>query len=253
MKAVKKSREKPHVINTALSCLTNPVLSKVGLGPTIGIGNVELIEPAVRFNVSKQLNVPLDIVKVYLVAHHLWWVYPREAGYKKGPYFLKVYVNDKEVTDQFDTDELMYESIKLYPPGTDFTTTSAISTIKNMYALLSPNAIFTHSPSPQGLPGGYPILLSQDGAELALPEGITKEEAIQINEDSAHLDGVEKIEEDGTVVFADYAHEILKDMIGFDRKFFKPEESHEVALEMMSKYKAFFNSLHDKGEVEERL
>lgn len=248
MKAVKQSEANPHVINTALSCLTNPVLAKVGLAPTIGIGNVELIEPSVRLNVSRKLDVPLDIIKIHLVAHHLWWVYPREAGYKKGPYYIKVTVNDRDVTDQFNTDELMYESIKLYPPGTDFTTTSASSTIKNMYALLNPSPIFTHSPSPQGLPGGYPILLSEKGAELALPEGITKEEAIQINEDSAELDGIERVEEDGTVVFAEYAHEILRDMIGFDRKSFKPEESHEVALEMMSLYKDYAKQLeNNKG------
>lgn len=159
-------------------------------------------------------------------------------------------VNDKDMTDQFDTDDLMYESIKLYPPMTDFTTTSAVSTIKNMYALLSPTPIFTHSPTPQGLPGGYPIHLSQEGAEVVLPEGITLEEAIKINEDSAKLDGIERIDDNGTVVFADYAHEILKDMIGFDRKSFKPEESHEVALEMMGLYKEYFSKLKAEDRVE---
>ena len=251
MKGIKQSGENPKVINTALSDLTNPVLEKVGLAPDIGIGNVELIEPAVRLNVSRKLEVPIDSVTIYLIAHHLWWVYPREAGYEKGPYHIKVMVNDKDVTNQFDTDKLMYESIKLYPPMTDFTTTSAISTIKNMYALMSATPIFTHSPTPKGLPGGYPIHLSQEGAEVVLPEGITLEEAIKINEDSAKLDGIERIEEDGTVIFADYAHEILKDMIGFDRKSFKPEESHEVALEMMDLYKEYFNKLKAEGKVEE--
>ncbi|MCJ1781135.1 saccharopine dehydrogenase NADP-binding domain-containing protein [Mammaliicoccus sciuri] len=250
MLGIEQSGQKPHVINTALSCLTNPVLAKVGLAPTIGIGNVELIESAVRLNISRKLGVSMDIVKVYLIAHHLWWVYPREAGYEKGPYYLKILVNDVEVTDQFDTDELLYDSIKLYPPGTEFTTTSAISTIKNMYALLSPTPIFTHSPSPKGLPGGYPILLSNKGAELALPEGITELEAIKINEESSKMDGIERIEDDGTVIFADYAHEILKDMIGFDRKSFKPEESHEVALEMMNKYKQYFNRMKKEGKLE---
>ncbi len=47
------------------------------------------------------------------------------------------------------------------------------------------------------------------------------------------------MESDGTVVFANYAHEILKDMIGFDRKSFKPEDSYEIGLEMMAKYKEF--------------
>lgn len=239
MEAVKKSNTKAHVINTSLSCMTNPVLAKAGLAPTIGIGNVELIEPAVRIEVSRRLQVPIDVVKVYLVAHHVWWVYPREAGYKKGPYYLKVCVNDKDVTEKFDTDQLMWDAIKLYPPDTEFTTVSANSTIKNMFALLSPNPIFTHSPAPNGLPGGYPILLSKNGAELALPEGITREEAIKINEDSNKIDGIERIEDDGTVVYADYSHQILKEMLGFDHPTFKAEDSLEVAFELMAKYREF--------------
>src|SRR5699024_8555120 len=158
---------------------------------------------------------------------------------------------DKDVTNQFDTDKLMYESIKVYPRMTDFTTTSARWTIKNMYALMSATPSCTHAPTPKGRPGGHPIHLSQEAAEGVLTERITPEEANKINEDSAKLDGNERIEEDGTVIFADYAHEILKDMIGFDRKSFKPEESHEVALEMMDLYKEYFNKLKAEGKVEE--
>lgn len=239
MLAIKKSGVQTNVINTSLSCITNPVLAKAGLAPTIGIGNVELIEPAVRLAVSRDLNVPLDIVKVYLVAHHVWWVYPREAGYKKGPYYVKIVVNDQDVTKQFNTDQLLWDAIKLYPPDTEFTTVSANSTIKNMYALLNPTPIFTHSPAPNGLPGGYPILLSKNGAELALPEGITVEEAIKINEESNKIDGIERIEDDGTVVYAEYSHQILKDMLNFDHKSFKAEDSLEVAFELMAKYREF--------------
>ncbi|WP_371018089.1 saccharopine dehydrogenase NADP-binding domain-containing protein [Pseudalkalibacillus sp. JSM 102089] len=239
MLAVKASGLQPHVINTALSDLVNPVLAKVGLAPTIGIGNVELIEPAVKLVVSNELQVPTDIVKVYLVAHHQWWVYPRESGYQKAPHFIKIMVQDNDVTSQFDTDQLLWDAIKLYPSGTEFTTVSASSTIKNMYALLSPSGIFTHSPSPKGLPGGYPIVLSKSGAELALPKEITLDEAIYINETSAKLDGIDQVKEDGTVVYSKYTHKILKEMLGFDHKSFKPEESLALAKELMSKYKDF--------------
>ncbi|MBD1383145.1 saccharopine dehydrogenase NADP-binding domain-containing protein [Metabacillus arenae] len=239
MLAVKKSGLNPHVINTALSDLVNPVLAKVGLAPTIGIGNVELIEPAVKVFVSNHLQVPTDLVRIYLVAHHQWWVYPREAEYKKSPYFIKVMVNDRDVTNQFDTDQLLWDAIKLYPPGTEFTTVSASSTIKNMYALMNPSGIFTHSPSPKGLPGGYPIILSNKGAELALPEEISLEEAIKINEESAKKDGIDHVKDDGTVVYSDYTYRILKEMLGFDHASFKPEESFELAKELMSKYKEF--------------
>ncbi|WP_285398739.1 saccharopine dehydrogenase NADP-binding domain-containing protein [Lysinibacillus sp. fls2-241-R2A-57] len=246
MVAIQQSGVQTHVINTSLSCMTNPALAKVGLAPTIGIGNVELIESAVRLQVSRELSVPIDIVKVYLVAHHVWWVYPREAGYKKGPYYIKVLVNDEDVTGTFDTDTLLWDAIKQYPPDTEFTTVSANSTIKNMYALLSATPIFTHSPAPQGLPGGYPILLSKDGAELALPGGITLEEAIKINEESNKIDGIDRIEEDGTIVYAEYSYQILKEMLGFDHKTFKVEESLEIAFELMTKYREFASKVKEQ-------
>ncbi|MGM0878864.1 MAG: hypothetical protein ACQEWV_30405 [Bacillota bacterium] len=43
----------------------------------------------------------------------------------------------------------------------------------------------------------------------------------------------------GTVLYTDYAYEILSEMIGFDRKFFKVEDSYEIALDMMARYKEF--------------
>lgn len=239
MEAIKKSGIKANVINTSLSCMVNPILAKAGLAPTIGIGNVELIQPAVRHMVSRKLQIPIDLVKVYLVAHHVWWVYPREAGYKKSPYYIKIYANDTDVTEKFNTDELMWDAIKLYPPGIEFTTVSASSTIQNMYALLGEQKVFRHSPGPNGLPGGYPISLSKAGAELALPEGITEEEAVKLMQEAQKLDGIERIEDDGTVIVPKYANKIMKEMLGFDHPTFKGEECYDLAVELIAKYKKF--------------
>ena len=239
-KAIKMSGIKTHYINTSLSGVTNAVLGKVGMAPTIGVGNVDLIEPAVRTLIARELDVPRASVKLYMVAHHQHWVYPRELGYKAGaPYYLKLTLNGKDITDQFDTDRLMYGGVKLYPPGINFTTVSASSTIKNLMALLFDKGLYTHSPGPNGLPGGYPVRLSAKGAEVILPEELTLQEAIRLNEEAARLDGIESMEDDGTVVFTDYATKIMKETIRFDCPKLKPEESYDRALEMISKYREF--------------
>lgn len=236
--AIQQSGAKPHYINTSLSCLTNPVLGKLGMPPTIGIGNVDLIQPAVKTLVADKLQVPRSNVTVFLVAHHIHWVYPREAGYQKGaPYYIKIMLGEKDITKSFDTDQLMYDAVKLYPSGIDFTMVSASSTIKNLMALLFDMGTITHSPGPNGLPGGYPVRLSARGAEVVLPEELPLEEAIRINEDAQRFDGVERIEEDGTVVFADYVMPIMKEMLGFDCHQFKPAEIDERAREMVSLYR----------------
>jgi len=236
--AIKQSGQTPHYINTSLSCLTNPVLGKMGLPPTIGIGNVDLIAPAIKTYVAQQKGVPRKSVEVFLVCHHQHWVYPREAGYKPGaPYFLKILIDSQDVTSEFDTDKVMYDSVKLYPPGINFTTVSASSTIKNMFALLYDQNLRTHSPGPNGLPGGYPVRLNAQGAKVVLPPEISLDEAIAMNEESGRLDGIEEIKDGGTVVFTDYAHEIMKEMLGFDCKTFAPSESEDRARELIARYK----------------
>ena len=58
------------------------------------------------------------------------------------------------------------------------------------------------------------MVLSAKGAEVILPDDITLEEAIRMNEESGRLDGIERIENGGTVVFADYTNEIMMVYIG---------------------------------------
>ena len=237
-KAIAASGIQTHYINTSLSCLTNPVLGKIGLAPTIGIGNVDLIAPAVTTYISRQENIPRQSIDLYLVCHHQHWVYPREAGYKPGaPYWMKVLVDGEDITKRLDTDKVMFESVRLYAPGIDFTKVSASSTIKNLYSLVFDLNLRTHSPGPNGLPGGYPVRLSAKGAEVVLPPELPLNDAIRMNEEAGALDGVQKIKEDGTVVFADYTYEIMKEMLGFDCKSFTPDESEIRARELMACYK----------------
>jgi len=236
--AIKDSGLSPYYINSSLSCITNPVLGKIGLAPTIGIGNVDLIAPAILTYIAQKTGVPRYNIETYLVCHHQHWVYPREAGYKPGaPYFLKIMIAGEDVTKQFDTDKVMYEAVKLYPPGIDFTTVSASSALKNLKAMVFNQGLRTHSPGPNGLPGGYPVRLSAKGAEIVLPPEIALEEAIKMNEKSGRLDSIEEIQNDGTVVFTDYAYNIMKETLGFDCRSFQPSEAKELAFEQMACYK----------------
>ena len=58
-----------------------------------------------------------------------------------------------------------------------------------------------------------------------------------MNEESQRLDGIERIKEDGTVVFTDYAVNIMKEVLGFECRQFRPDESEERAKELISLYR----------------
>ena len=70
---------------------------------------------------------------------------------------------------------------------------------------------------------------------------ILLEDAIRINEESGKLDSIEEIKDDGTVVFADYAYEIMKDTLGFDCRSFKPHDSENLAFEQIARFKELSN------------
>lgn len=55
--------------------------------------------------------------------------------------------------------------------------------------------------APGGLPGGYPVRIGGGSVSLDLPPGVARAEVVAFNERMAHGDGVERIDDDGTVYF----------------------------------------------------
>ena len=70
MKAVKMSGIDTYVVNTSYPDVTNPSLTKIGLAPTVGVGNMDLAVPYIQKAASEILNVPMSIVGIELIAHH---------------------------------------------------------------------------------------------------------------------------------------------------------------------------------------
>lgn len=236
-RAIRTAGVSCHYVNTSLSDLTNPVLGAMGMPPTIGIGNVALIQIAVCELAARRLGRPSSEVDVKLVAHHVHWVTWREAGYREGaPFYMKILAGGEDVTSRFDTLELMKSAIRLYPGDTTFSAVSASSAVRNLKALLAEKPVSTHSPGPNGLPGGYPVLLSEAGAEVELPPEITLEEAIALNTEAQTYDGVRAIDSDARVHFMPYAIEIMKEVLGFDCPSFTPDECADLAREQMRRF-----------------
>jgi hypothetical protein len=93
---------------------------------------------------------------------------------------------------------------------------TAASAAPVLEALLPGSAPLRWStPSPGGLPGGYPVRIAGGSVTLDLPPGVTREEAAAFNERLAQADGVERIGEDGTVHFTAAAREAVADLDPF--------------------------------------
>ena len=81
--------------------------------------------------------------------------------------------------------------------------------------------------------------MGESGIEVVLPQGLTFEQAIRINQEGQRLDGIERIESDGTVYFADKNMAILKETLGYECKRMPLSEVEYWAKELRTKYVDF--------------
>ncbi len=69
---------------------------------------------------------------------------------------------------------------------------------------------------------------------------------MDINERGARLDGIERVEDDGTVVFIEENVEYMREVVGYECEELKPSESEERAREL----NGLLKKLYDKYKVE---
>ncbi|HVU68298.1 MAG TPA: hypothetical protein VHD63_14260, partial [Ktedonobacteraceae bacterium] len=65
------------------------------------------------------------------------------------------------------------------------------------------------------------------------------QEAIHINQEGQRLDGIERIEDDGTVYFTEQHMAVLKKAFGYSCRRLPLSEVEEQARELHAKYRAF--------------
>jgi len=246
MQAVEASGIETHVVNAAFPDLVNPALSKIGLTPTVGIGNIDNIVCSLRQVAASMFEVPLRSANIYLVAPHYFSYYAARYGNDGGaPYYLKVMIDDRDVTSQVDRERFLENAVTLAkrPGSVQAHPVVASSVCKVVLGILFDTHEIGHAPGPNGLPGGYPVRLSSEGVDVFLPEGITLDEAVQLNNDAQVHEGVESIEEDGTVILTDKSAGIFKDLLDFDCKIYTIADVEVKAKELDKKFKAWANKL----------
>jgi len=239
MQAVKKSRVKTKVVNAAFPDLVNPALGKIGLAPTVGIGNIDNLLSCSRIVAARMFDAPLRAVTIYMVAPHFFSYYVSRFGNDGGaPYYIKVMVDDTDVTQKINREEFLANLVTIgrRPAGVQANPIVASSACKIIMGILFDTRELGHAPGPNGLPGGYPVKLKSDGVEVFIPEDLTLEEAVRINTEAQSFDGVEAIHDDGTVIITDKSAAIFKKLLDFDCKSYAVQDCETKAKELNEKF-----------------
>jgi hypothetical protein len=242
MQAVRETGLAVKVINASYPGVVNAVLGKVGLAPTTGIGELANNIPALRKALASKLDCSLEQVEVQLVMQrYLSHRISRSGDTGGAPFHLTVLVNGENVTRLVDMETIF----KLLPTqwkrigGTPGQMMTAASATVVFDSIVNNIVRTTHAPGPNGLPGGYPVRVAADSVEVVLPDGLTIDQAIRINEDCQRFDGIERIDEEGTVYFADREMSILKTMLDYECRRMPLAEVEDQAKELQAKYLVF--------------
>jgi len=207
--------------------------------PIAGAGNVGLIEASLKHTIAAARDIKASDLTIYLVAHHVHWVAPREPGYKNdAPFLLKVCYLGEDITQELgDCRELLNKSIvDCYEPGAAFASTTALLAAQLVLQLLDTtgSSCFLHVPAPNGLPGGFPVIVKDGVLQLDLPAQWNRADAIEQMKQAHQRDGNREITADGSIHFAAESVAILKAELGFDLpEIVTPGDLESVAREQI--------------------
>jgi len=166
MQAVKQTGLDIKVINSAFPDATHTILDKVGLAPTIGIGNVSNIVPAIRSSIAYRLARPMKDVTVYFFAQHYVSHYlPRFGTTGGSPYYLKAVVDGENVTDNLNLDEIFADIPTRFrrAGGREGQILTASSAAAVILAMSDDTGNLVHAPGPgAGVQGRYNLLALDD-------------------------------------------------------------------------------------------
>ncbi|BBX01963.1 hypothetical protein BST36_29565 [Mycolicibacterium moriokaense] len=244
MQAVRLAESRAIVVNAAYPDAVGPALATVGLAPHIGIGNIANVVPGITWAAAQELDAHVSEIDINLVCHHYFSHHVHRFGEARGiPYALAVFRDGEEVAVDHEAVFARLAANLRRQGGKDGQQVTATSAARTVWALLGSETRRLHSPAPGGMIGGYPLHVSRERIDLALPKGLSAAEAQDVNRRAQRLDGIESISPDGTIVFAPEQMSVLNDLLGYDCGTLHVTDAREAATELRMKYELYVERL----------
>ncbi len=198
------------IVNACFPDVVNPAIwARFGHGPLAGAGNVEVSAATVAGYAIEATGEAAEAVRVRLVGSHALMAY----GASLVPHHLEVRLRGQEVTADYDLATILSSWPERIEWGrVDWFSLFAASAVKNALALTGSAPARIHMSGPMGLPGGYPVTVAEGKIQLDLPRGLTRREAVAINEAAARFDAIKSIEADGTVSYTGEARAAMESL-----------------------------------------
>jgi hypothetical protein len=214
--------------------VVNAVLHRhLGHGPVSGAGNIEEAVPKLRFVAAEAVGADPAELEVWLVGQHAleYFLYAPEEAKERPPCLVRVLWRGKDISAEVE--RRLFRPMPI-PYDLDFNRLTGSAGSLLMEALIGEAPQRLHVPAPQGLIGGYPVLVAAGRIALDLPPGWTLEEARACNEASLPWDGIAGIDADGTVRYTDRTAAALKSLLGETVDRLQPAEAPRLAGRLLA-------------------
>ena len=246
MRAFKASGIDAQVVNASFPDAVNVILSRCGLGPLVGIGNLDCVVPTVRRTVAEVRGVHARRVDVRMVGHHYHSYNIGRYGRfdARAPLVLRITIDGADVTGEFDAVELLARvpAVAGRCTGREGHFATASSAVRTLTGIYNDSNELAHAQGVEDVPGACPVTLTARGARLCLPAGVSRTDAIALMEQAQRFDAIERIEPDGTVLITDEARETVAKAIGYCWSRLEPAQATDVAREMTARFDAWTRS-----------
>lgn len=173
---------RPWLVNACFPDAVNPLLAALGVPVLCGVGNVALLAASVQ----AALGLP-DQSRLAMLAHHVHLHAPVAGTAEALAWYDEQPVGDVGalLADQRAVPRTELNQITGHAAAQLVAHLSAGTDRPDGVAELA-----AHLPGPLGLPGGYPVTVEGTELRLRLPAGVSRTEAVAVNQRAALADGV---------------------------------------------------------------
>jgi len=196
-KAIKATGQNAALINCSFPDVVNGMLVAMGHPILCGTGNVAILS-----SVFAGSGVVPDGADLKVLSHYQNLMSFRRAPGERSGETARVWIDNREVADVF----ALFARVKLTPePVIDI---SGASGVPLMLAYIAGERWPGHVPGPNGLPGGYPVVLEASELKLDLPPDLSRDTAIVWNEAFERRSGL--VVESGRAIYTGRLQECLR-------------------------------------------
>ena len=233
-------RPKTFTINAAYPDVVNPVLARCGLGFEVGAGNIANPINAIRAAAALEARVAASDIHVRAWGHHSFsYRVTRQGDPTPAPFHIEFESAQGELLD------LEPLAVFRHLPTTFKRTSGLAGTLMTgasvwsvLRAYVDQHGQTVHAPGPQGLEGGYAIKVRGAKVELVSPLTSSLAQVQAINRAGAVLDGIECIEDDGTVVFTPGPMDVIQKVTGYSCQRMALRDAQACSDDWLARFQA---------------